>query len=350
MITGKKKLSEEEKHTYRNRAQTVVDEIQMREVTDLIGMLNEVIEDQQKQYYLIVDKLDEKWVDDNLRYRLIKALIETVRDINRFDNIKPLVVLREDLLGHVFDITQDTGFQQEKYASLYLNVRWTRSQLINLIDQRINLLLKSRYSKNTSITHKDILPEKIGDKATIDYILDRTLMRPRDIIEFFNTAIREATESPLITEKMILDAERSYSRERLDSIYYEWYADYPNLKYWVKILRDEGRDFLVGSLDEGKIKQLCLEYAVNYMHMPNIKNDRLYAVAQQVSEDKLRPLEFIQRLIYIFYSAGLVGIQISSHTKPQWSYNLDKGIDSEDIDAKTMIYIHPCFRDALNIK
>jgi GTPase SAR1 family protein len=203
-LMSKEKLSEEQTRIIKQRAQSIVDEVQMREVTDLLAMLNEVIEDQQRQYYVIVDKLDEGWVDDELRYRLIKALIETVRDLNRFDNLKPLVVLRADLLGHVFELTKDSGFQEEKYSSLYLHVRWTRRQLVELVDRRVNFLLKSRYTRK-ELDHSDILPDKISNQITIDYILDRTLMRPRDVIEFFNIIIREAAENPVVTEQMVLE-------------------------------------------------------------------------------------------------------------------------------------------------
>lgn len=347
-LTSKNKLSEEEKHIFRQRAQSIVDEVQMREVTDLLGMLNEVVEDQLKQYYVIVDKLDEGWVDDELRHRLIKALVETVRDLNRFDNIKPLVVLRADLLGHVFELTKDSGFQEEKYSSLYLHVRWTRKQLVELVDRRINYLMRSRYV-NREITHQDILPSEVEGQSTIDYILDRTLMRPRDVIEFFNIIIREAADNPIISEQTVLDAARIYSRERLDSLYYEWYADYPNLKKWVKIIREKGSTFLAGSLATDDITDRCLEYAVNHTDDQNSRTDRFYKLSSDVSEGKLLPREFIGYLIHIFYTAGIIGLQPAGHDKPSWSHDLQKNISVEDIDEETIAHIHPCFKSALNI-
>ncbi len=344
----KDRLSEEQTHVIKQRAQTIVDEVQMREVTDLLGMLNEVIQHKLKHYYIVIDKLDEGWVDDELRYRLIKALIETVRDLNRFENIKPVVVLRADLLGHVFELTKDSGFQEEKYSSLYLHVRWTRKQLIELIDRRIDFLLKSRY-RSKSVTHLDILPDSVEGQTAIDYILDRTLMRPRDIIEFFNVIIREATENVTIGEETVIDAGRIYSRERLDSIYYEWYTDYPNLKKWVKVLREKGTNFFVGSLVAQDINDRCLEYAVTNTGTATAKTDRLYQLSNEVSEGKLDATEFINHLMHIFYVVGIVGLQVDGYDKPSWSQDLQKNISVEDINSKTTVYIHPCFRSALNI-
>lgn len=347
-LTSKNKLSEEQKHVIKQRAQTIVDELQMREVTDLLGMLNEVIEDQLKRYYVVVDKLDERWVDDELRHRLIKSLIETVRDLNRFNNIKPLVVLRADLLGHVFELTRDSGFQEEKYSSLYLHVRWTKKQLIELIDRRISYLMRSRYV-NKEITHLDILPATVKGQPAIEYIIDRTLMRPRDVIEFFNIMIREAVDSPLISEQVILDSARIYSRERLDSIYYEWHEDYPGLKKWIKLIREQGNTFMAGSLSLDDISSRCLEYAVNYTDVPSNKNDRFYRLAHNVSEGKLAVKEFVSHLLHIFYTAGVVGLQPEGHEKATWSHDLQKNISVEDIDENTIAHVHPCFESALNI-
>ncbi len=347
-LLGKEKLSEEQTQVIKQRAQSIVDEVQMKEVTDLLAMLNEVIEDQQKQYFLVVDKLDEQWVDDQLRYRLIKALIETVRDINRFGNIKPLVVLRADLLGHVFELTQDSGFQEEKYSSLYLHVRWTRKQLVELIDRRLTFLLKSRY-KSKAVTHLDVLPDRVNGEHAINYILDRTLMRPRDVIEFFNIIIREATDNDIVTERMVLDAGRVYSRERLDSLYYEWHVDFPHLKKWTQLLREKKPSFFVDSLSTDDLKEKCLEYAVNHSDDLGNVNDRLYRLSKNVSEGKLDPEEFRSNLIHIFYSIGILGIQLRGYDKATWSYEIQKNVSVEDIESSTIVCAHPCFQSALNI-
>jgi hypothetical protein len=346
-LSAKKKLTEEEKHVMRQRAQTIVDQVQMKEVSNLIEMLNEVIEHQQKQYYIIIDKLDEGWVDDILRYQLIKALIETVRDVNHFKNLKPLVVLRADLLNHVFQVTQDTGFQEEKYSSLYMHVSWTRRELTALLDERVNYSFKSRYRKKHEVDHKDLLPEKIMGENAIDYILDRTLMRPRDAIDFFNICIREATESPIITEQMVLDAERIYSRDRLDSIYYEWFIDFPKLKEWTYIIRDRERDFFAGGIDLAALEEKALKYAVD-----NNKalNDRFYQISEELTDGKMNVVAFRNHVVYIFYMAGLLGLHVDGYRTPIWSYDLKKKISVDDINDSTLLYVHPCFRSALNIK
>lgn len=345
-VSGKSKLSEEERQEVKTRAQHVVDNVQMREVTYLLSMLNDAVEYQQKRYYIVIDKLDERWVDDSLRYRLIKALIETIRDLNRFNNIKPLVVLRVDLLGQVFDLTKDTGFQEEKYSSLYLQVRWTKNQLVELVDKRISHLFQARYAKNKEVTHADILPRTVNGEPTIDYIITRTLMRPRDVIDFFNACIGEAVDNPIMTEDMILEAERIYSRQRLDSLDYEWYAEFPHLKKWLTFLRGTHPQILVGDIELTKINDFCVNYALNHESIALL--DKFYGLSVAVGNGKLDSETFRNNLVYMFYTVGLVGIQIEGYSAPTWSYEHQKTIKLEDIQADTLITIHPCFRSALN--
>jgi len=141
------KLSEEQKQEITNRAQRVVNEVQIRQLSDVIDLLAEILADPLKRYYVVIDRLDENWIEDKLRYRLIRALIETARDFRKVEHAKIIIALRFDLIDRVFRITRDPGFQEEKYESLYLDVEWTKEQLIEVLDSRINHLVKQRYTK-----------------------------------------------------------------------------------------------------------------------------------------------------------------------------------------------------------
>jgi hypothetical protein len=98
---------------------------------------------------------------------------------------KIIIALRWDLLDRVYRITRDNGFQEEKYESLYLTVDWSRSDLLALLEKRINFLIKRRYT-DQRVTYGEILPSRVGQEKGPDYFIERTLMRPRDAISFFN--------------------------------------------------------------------------------------------------------------------------------------------------------------------
>ncbi len=148
-LSGTEKLSSEEKLEITNRAQAVVNRVQIQELNQVINFLaQEVFSDTQNKYYIVIDKLDDNWVDDIARYRLIRALIETIKTFRRITPVKILIALRIDLIGRVFDLTRDAGFQEEKYEDLMLRIKWSSSDLENLLNKRIGLLVREHYTKN----------------------------------------------------------------------------------------------------------------------------------------------------------------------------------------------------------
>src|SRR4029079_12535537 len=127
---GSKSLSHEEKSELIERAQTVVNQIQARELIGMVALLDEILDDPQQQFYVVIDRLDEDWVDDRLRYGLIRALLETVREFHKVQNAKVIVALRLDLVDRVFSRTRDAGFQEEKFEGEMVRVNWTKESLV----------------------------------------------------------------------------------------------------------------------------------------------------------------------------------------------------------------------------
>lgn len=247
-----KKLTEEERGEIIQRGKTVINNIQMRELTDVLAFLNdEVFTDAQHPLYICIDRLDENWIDDSFRYLLIRSLIETIRDFLQVRHVKIVAALRTDLIERVFRFTRDPGFQEEKYRSLYLSLRWTESQLLEVLDKRVNHLVQQTYTKQ-SVGYKDLLPTKMdGSTSTGTYLINRTLMRPRDLIEFFNSIIEPAAGKPTITKEMIRDGEGVYSKNRLRSLQDEWISDYPSLVDCAVLLKQRPHTLNNGHIRSG---------------------------------------------------------------------------------------------------
>jgi hypothetical protein len=118
-MTASRKLTTGEKEEVRRRGQAVVNAVQIRDLSALIDFINDDFsEDRQKRYYIVIDKLDDDWVEDVIRYQLINALIETTSYFAEVDMprkcVKIIVALRTDLLDRVFRFTRGPGFQEEK--------------------------------------------------------------------------------------------------------------------------------------------------------------------------------------------------------------------------------------------
>lgn len=345
-ISGAKKLTGEERAEVAQRGQNVINSIQMKELSDILTLLDEdIFDDKEDIYYITIDKLDENWVDDNFRYLLIRSLIETLRDFRRVRNIKIIVGMRRDLLERVFRYTRDPGFQEEKYRELFLNIKWNDSQLAEILDKRINCLVQRSYTKGT-LGYKDLLPSKIGKHRTIDYMITRTLRRPREIIEFFNNCIRHAEGKPTINIAMLRTAEGDYSKNRLRSLEDEWFADYPSLIQFTHLLRKMPPTFRINDFKTKDVEDFCLNFTIQNM-------DKKCVIAQEakkVAEGIISVHDFLLFLCHVFYRTGIFGLKLAVYEKTIWCYEGPETIAAKAINLDAGVTIHPVFWRVLGIK
>ena len=83
---GAESLSEEHRIEIVHKANKVVSCIQITKLSRIIKLLEEdVFDDRQKCYYLLLDKLDEDWADTNTRYKFIRALIEEIKNFRKIN-------------------------------------------------------------------------------------------------------------------------------------------------------------------------------------------------------------------------------------------------------------------------
>lgn len=340
-------LSQEERAEIIDRAQHVVNKVQIRELSEIIDMVDKSITDPQKRYFIVIDRLDEDWIEDRLRYRLIRALIETVKDFHRIRNAKIVVALRLDLLERVFHLTRDPGFQEEKYNSLYLPINWTKHSLVKMLDARIGHLVKRQYTKE-SVTHRDLLPPKIHNSSAIEFILSRTIMRPRDVIMFFNYCIENAVDRQKITVNMILEAEGRYSNDRLISLTDEWMSDYPELRFFVNILKGRKASFSATEISQDDIGELCLRFSINCSD--SMPMDSLSRSADSVANDAFDIDEFRILLLQIFYRTGLIGLKLETFETVRWAMVDTGNVMAREISDDCKISVHPMYWRALGIK
>jgi hypothetical protein len=342
-FSAARQLTQEQKAEVLHRGQSVVNEVQVRELSSIIDFLDEVLlTDRQKRYYIVIDKLDEKWVEDQLRFQLIRALIETAREFTRIKNIKIVVAIRRDLLDRVFRHTRDSGFQEEKYRTSSLDLYWDKKGLSEVLDTRINYLVRRKYSGG-KVSYKDFIRTvNLGKNQRIDpmdYILERSLMRPRDIIHFFNECIAHANGKSMIDNRTLFEAEGVYSRERFRALLDEWYGIYPYLVLNSELLWKRRPNFRVADLSNESITEVCLK-AVDVqrpIYAEDI-NDMLL-----VAEDKLSPEEYRRKIMLIFYKVGLVGLRTSGSKGVSWIHQGASSVSGPEIDEETRVYIHTSF-------
>ena len=170
-----------------------------------------------KQFKIYIDKVDDIWSNDEVSNNLVSGLLLGAYDIHsKFKKIKCVTFLRTDIY-QLLDFHNKDHLRSEE-----LEIAWTKESLKELIFKRVE---------------KHILPEqiedkifagKIDDKPLLDYMIERTLFRPRDLIQFCNEALYSAKnkKSERILEEHILIAEAKYSRWKIEDLVREYKSNY----------------------------------------------------------------------------------------------------------------------------
>ena len=345
-LGGAKKLTEEQRAVVEHRGREAVSKVQIRELENIITVLEEdIFTDPQQRFYVTVDTLDEDWVDDRIKLQLIKALIDSVRKLQRLRFVKVILAIRQDLLDRVIHFDRSPGFQEEKYESLYLDLSWTKQQLLEVVERRLNELVKRKYTKQ-SVKFHDLFESIVQGQSTFEYLLDRTFMRPRDIILFINECIRQAEDKDRISPNVIKSAEESYSYKRLQSLATEWQGIHPNLYHVLKMFHGMRSRFEVSDLTQEYFERRYVDVVSD---IENHDADRLTKGLQSLYEPQCNFNSLRNYFLRDLYSTGFLGIKSSPQSSIYWSYRSRYSLSPGEIKPSSMVYIHPTFHKALAI-
>ncbi|WP_333631513.1 P-loop ATPase, Sll1717 family [Agrobacterium cavarae] len=343
---GAKKLSEEQVIEVRECGNRVVNAVQVKELHDVINLLSEnIFDNKQKKYYIVIDRLDETWVSDHVRFKLIKALFETVKTFKRVQNIKIIIALRTDIHYRMIRETPTAGFQEEKYRAMYLPLRWNRNQLVEMLEKRVRTMFRRQYTRE-NVSLKDILPaNQIEQRSAAEYMLDRTFFRPREAIIFLNECIVRAEGTTRITAALIRQAEVQYSQQRLQSLGDEWRRDYPNLLLATSLLSRVENPFTIESLGIEKAEKA----AVAILEANAARDEILEFAESYYFEDKTTWQEFVENILLISYMVGLVGVKPEPHLGRQWSYLDQPTMTRDQLKSTSLIDVHKTFWASLGV-
>jgi len=343
---GAHKLSEEQRRQIIQIGKRVVSEIQIRELENIITLLaEEVFTDKQQKYYIIIDGLDEEWVDERIKYKLIKSLIDAIRRFKIINNVKILVAMRQDLLDKVVHTSRELGFQEEKYESLYLRLGWEKNDLKDMVNKRIGFLIRRKYTKK-SVGWSDIFPANIDQTPTLDYLVERTFNRPRDMIAFMNECIVSASGEATISAHNIKLAEEQYSYKRLQSLATEWQIIYPELFEVAQMFFGMPHRFKLSTANEKWFEEKYLEIldSLSGKELCPIVNllNGMYSTTGNFSSAR-------NTFFRGFYNTGLIGIKTGTNSAIHWSHKTSRSISPGQLKPSSSIYIHPMFYKALGI-
>lgn len=314
---------------------TVIQEVNLNLTNYILNCLNP-----NHKYYVCFDQLDLGFDPLNPDYsnRLIGLLL-ACRDFNikAKENNKKLficVFLRDDIYDNLhFD---DKNKITENYVSI---IEWdtprTQKTLKGLMEKRFNKLLSGNISG--SIRWDDIFDETkemTGHQTKYQHLIDRTYLRPRDIIKFCNDVLQqykkrisagEDIENLKFDNLDVNKARTEYSNYFLNELDDEIYKHIPKYKDYLEIFKAIG------------VLQFSRE---EYLNTFNKKKESFTTVSSPI--DVLK--ELFEFSVIGFYRAGGKGYGGSEYV---YKYKESKAQFDESAQK---LRLHPGLMDVLGLK
>jgi energy-coupling factor transporter ATP-binding protein EcfA2 len=340
-----KRISRERKSEIITRTRKIISSEQLSELHGVIDILAEQDENY-STFYLTIDKLDERWVDDGVRFRMIKGLMESLKTFRKINDLKILVALRTDVLERVVQETADISFQREKFEDLMVRIAWSKAELRQLMEKRLNALFKRQYS-GALVGFADIFPTQVGAKPSFDWIIEHTLMRPRDVIAFVNECFDASAGQPTVSVNAMRKAEVEFARKRKDALVQEWQSAFPLLDDILTLFTSKRKSGLelIELLD--KIDDFCTVVWTS----SKISFDPVWDLCQAYADgQKKTSLHVLTELTAILYRTGAVGVKISPQDKFVYSHMDQPLIAPQLLSVNTRVRLHPMLHAAYNLQ
>lgn len=291
------------------------------DLRELSGGVSEYLRTKES-IWILVDNLDKGWPvrgTSETDMLIVRALLDAARKMQRqLENddieLKCLVFLRSDIHEHLLRETPDKG----KDTAIHLD--WEDAEAFEEIVRR-----RIHTSTGLDLPFRDLWPRLcdplVGHQDSFSYFTERTLMRPRDLLQFLNAAIGVAVNRghERILPNDITQAEKSYSRDMLVATMFE-----------ITDTNPECQDILY-----------VFQGAPKAMQMDEVR-DRLREF--NFSDDKV-----IELLVWF----GFFGVSVSTFAEIKYAHTVQDNIRGlmyplENLDG--MLVIHPAFRAALDIQ
>ena len=270
-----------------------------------------------RHFHLLLDQIEKVWSDDKESDSMVIGLLLAMTELrSKFTFLKCTLFLRTDIYEKLQFGDRDKLRGQE------FHIDWDDTTLLELIYARAQASCSMNVTND--LLWKELFPREVAGLRTTVFLVNRTLMRPRDIIQLCN-ACRDTARTNghrFISEEDIKQALALYSNWKLSDLQNEWSVNYPFLPDVFVLLSNSSYLFT----------RVWFEKLVEF-----IKNDlkaRYPNLSASFSSDAL---------LSVLYSIGLLGVVRNSLPFYYYQDKMERQILFSDRD----FVIHPCFRQAL---
>jgi Cdc6-like AAA superfamily ATPase len=278
------------------------------------------------KFVVMIDDLDLGWDNSKISNNLLLGLLSATSYIKAMsENIHLLIFMREDVYSILMEKTQHS----DKYRNIEM-IRWDKEGLISLIEERIRFNFKKHNEDAGNHPFSKVFPETVGTHNTNNWLVERTLSRPRELIQL-SRFYTEAIVGNEPSDDILKSCETTYSSWKLDDLCTEYSNQYPGLSdifsYWkTKFFRYKYH--LKNEDAHEMIFQLFDEVTINYEWFNELANTANF-----------------NGLLSILYEIGFIGDFVlggQGGSRTFYSYSDRHEPKFEEVQ------IHPCFRRAVN--
>ncbi|CAM2339144.1 MULTISPECIES: P-loop ATPase, Sll1717 family [Burkholderia] len=304
-------------------------------IAELEAALSSLLDASSVRFFILIDRLDEGYENDETGAAIISGVIATASEINkRHEKIRPIIFQRDNILRAVqkFDPDYTRNIEGE-----VISLHWDTYQLQNLVTKRLNVAFDLKIEK----------AQKIWDRCTANEGSDRelqgidgfkkclqfTLYRPRDLLSLLNQAFFNAgkEDRETIILKDIEKTAKSISINRLNDLKKEYNSIIPSISAATSVFEQGTPEF---TYHDALILLDGIPATLKAMSAtPAAEQD--YAILK--SEGVLRAL----------YSVGFIGTH--DENSNTFTFCHDGRQPDREFTSSDRILIHPCYWIALNL-
>jgi hypothetical protein len=237
----------------------------LEEIHHLLPQLREILTRQ--RVVVLVDELDRGWDSSEDARAFVSGLFQACVSMNEVHcNLRVYVSLRQELYDDIPGLYEDA----QKYRDLLETISWTEDSLLSLIAKRIrhaaqanghNAQALQQASDTTCWNAVFATPRGHPVNNSFAYMIERTLHRPREIIQFCAETVDTARERVVtlpLPYAAVSWTERGYSAERAQDIAAEYRFQYGGLLGVFDAFRGQAE-----TLSRDDLEFLCLELATS---------------------------------------------------------------------------------------
>jgi hypothetical protein len=306
----------------------------LEEVTTLMPAIDELC--QKRKVVILVDELDRGWDASEDAKAFVAGLVQAALSVNdQHQHLTVFVSLRKELYDSIPSLYEDA----QKYRDVMETVAWEEESLLSLVAKRVRHTVPKTKTLSDAECWNAVFAETLQYRQTksFNYIVDRTLYRPREIIQFCTDCLEEARRGSAfpIDYHVISHSEASYSTERAKDIAAEYRFQYPGLLSLFEAFRGSTYSWSREDLDEFLLR----------IAMGDIKLDKSVTWVLDQEPDFL--LDVLWRVGF-FRALAVGGIKALRRSGSQ--YVGPHQVDSLSLHNIQRLSVHQMFRAGLGMK